>query len=77
MAGQAAIAIENTNLFNDLQTSNIVLLQAYDATIEGWAQALELRDMETEGHSRRVVDMTINLALQLNVEREEIPHIRR
>ena len=48
LAGQAAIAIDNATLFEDLQHSNRELFQAYDATIEGWSHALDLRDKETE-----------------------------
>jgi len=77
LAGQAAIAIDNINLFNNLEKSNLVLVQAYDATIEGWARALELRDMETEGHSRRVVDMTIELARKLGIEKSQLVHVRQ
>ncbi|MBI9044611.1 MAG: PAS domain S-box protein [Anaerolineaceae bacterium] len=77
LAGQAAIAIENKILFNDLQLSNIDLLHAYDATIEGWATALELRDMETEGHSRKVVEKTILLAQEFGIPEEDLVHIRR
>jgi len=77
LSGQAAIAIENINLINDLQISNQNLVQAYDATIEGWAQALELRDMKTEGHSRRVVDMTMRLARALDINPKDLQHIRR
>ena len=77
LAGQAAIAIDNITLFNDLQYSNMRLSQAYDATIEGWAQALELRDMETEGHSRRVVKITMDLAQRLEIGEEGLANIRR
>ncbi|MFN3309267.1 MAG: HD domain-containing phosphohydrolase, partial [Anaerolineales bacterium] len=77
LAGQAAIAIENTRLFNDLQNTNLQLLQAYDATIEGWAKALEFRDTETEGHSRRVVELTLKLARRLGVEDQQLTVIRR
>ncbi|NLE96340.1 MAG: HD domain-containing protein [Dehalococcoidia bacterium] len=38
------------------------LLQTYDATLEGWAHALELRDLETAGHCRRVSDVATRLA---------------
>jgi GAF domain-containing protein len=54
LANQAAIAIDNSSLFNDLQHSNAELTQAYDATIQGWSRALDLRDNETEGHTQRV-----------------------
>ncbi len=77
LAGQAAIAIDNINLFVNLQSSNEELVLAYDATIEGWAQALELRDMEVEGHSRRVVDLTIKLARDLGIGENEMANIYR
>jgi putative nucleotidyltransferase with HDIG domain len=77
LAGQAAIAIDNVNLFSNLQRSNLELVQAYDATIEGWAKALELRDMETEGHSRRVVDLTLKLAAKMGIRGRELVHVRR
>ena len=77
MANEAAIAIDNADLFNELQRSNLDLTIAYDATIEGWAQALELRDFETEGHSRRVAEMTLRLARQLDIQGSELVHMRR
>ncbi len=77
LAGQAAIAIDNINLFNNLEMSNLELIQAYDATIEGWARALELRDMGTEGHSRRVVEMTIELARRLGIVEEQLVLVRQ
>ena len=50
---------------------------AHDSTIWGWSYALELRDKETTGHTRRVTEMTINLARLANIEESEIEHIRR
>ena len=61
-ANQAAVAINNAQLFDDLQESNEELEIAYQATLEGWVRALDLRDRETEGHSRRVVEYTTRLA---------------
>jgi PAS domain S-box-containing protein/putative nucleotidyltransferase with HDIG domain len=77
LGGQTAIAIENTQLYQNLQRSNMELTIAYDATIEGWAQALELRDQETEGHSRRVTELTLKLARELGLRGESLAHIRR
>ncbi len=77
LAGQVAIAINNARLYQDLQLANQNLSLAYDRTLEGWALALELRDQETEGHSRRVTDMTIQLAMQLGIRDEELVHVRR
>ena len=68
---------ETENLLENLQEAKSELLLAYDATLEGWARALELRDHETEGHSMRVVDRTIQIAMLLNVPEDELIHIRR
>ncbi len=77
LAGQAAIAIDNAMMFKDLQWSNTELKLAYDKTIEGWSRALDLRDKETEDHTRRVTDMTLRLARRMGVPDTELPHIRR
>jgi putative two-component system response regulator len=60
-----------------LLRSNEELTQAYDATIEGWSRALELRDRETEGHTKRVTEMTVRLAVALKLPETEIEQIRR
>jgi PAS domain S-box-containing protein len=77
LSGQAAIAIDNATLFEDLQRSNTELMLAYDATLEGWAKALELRDRQTEGHTQRVIDMTLRLAKMVGIQDEHMQHIRR
>lgn len=77
VAGQAAIAVDNATLFNELQRSNSELAKSYDATLEGWVKALELRDRETEGHAQRVIWMTLSLAERMGVDNEALPHIRR
>jgi putative nucleotidyltransferase with HDIG domain len=77
LAGQAAIAIDNATMFSDLQRSNEELALAYEAAIEGWARALELRDKETEGHTRRVTDMTMKLARAMGIDDEALRHMRR
>jgi putative two-component system response regulator len=60
-----------------LREANAQLLNAYEATIEGLSHALDLRDRETEGHSRRVTEVTVKLAQALNFSEEEILHMRR
>jgi len=60
-----------------LREANTQLLSAYEATIEGWSHALDLRDRETEGHSRRVTQLTVKLAQALDMSDDEIMHIRR
>jgi PAS domain S-box-containing protein len=77
LAGQAAIAIDSAELFDHLQRSNADLTIAYDSTLEGWASALELRDKETEGHTRRVTELTTQLARALGVKEADIVQIYR
>jgi PAS domain S-box-containing protein len=77
LAGQTALAIDNGRLFENLQHSNLELTLAYDATIQGWSQALELRDEETGGHTQRVTDLTLNLIQAMGLEEVEMEHARR
>ena len=76
LAAQAAIAIENATLFDNLQRSNTELFQAYDATIEGWSRALELRDNVTEGHTQRAADLTVKLARLFGLSDAELVQVR-
>jgi HD-GYP domain-containing protein (c-di-GMP phosphodiesterase class II) len=55
-------------LFENLQASNQKLQEAYQATLEGWVQALDMRDKETEGHTQRVTILTERLARSMGVE---------
>lgn len=77
LAGQAAIAINNARLFENLQITNQQLIMAYSETIEGWSRALDLRDQETEGHTQRVTEMSLRLARSMNVfSDEELTYFR-
>jgi PAS domain S-box-containing protein/putative nucleotidyltransferase with HDIG domain len=76
LAGQAAIAIEISTLFESLQRSNSQLTLAYDATIEGWSHALDLRDKETEGHTQRVTEMAVKLARNFGFSEAELVQVR-
>lgn len=61
----------------DLEQAHLQLLAAYDATIEGWSRAMDLRDKETEGHTRRVTALFEKLARMAGISDEEIIHVRR
>ena len=63
-------------MFLHLQSANLELAIAYDATIEGWSRALDLRDKETEGHTQRVTDLSIQLAKQMGISDKELLHLR-
>ncbi|MFH2102580.1 MAG: HD domain-containing phosphohydrolase [Chloroflexota bacterium] len=76
LAGQIAIAIDSATLFDNLQQTNSELILAYDATIEGWSRALDMRGKETEGHTKHVTELTIHLSRLMGVKEEELNHIR-
>ena len=77
MTAQAAIALDNATMFLGLQRANLDITLAYDATIEGWAKALELKDGNTEGHSKRVTQHTLDLAVRMGIRNEDLVHVRR
>jgi len=68
---------QEAQLFDELEQAHQELRQAYDETIAGWAKALELKDKETEGHTQRVVDRTLELARRFDLSEEEIEHVYR
>ncbi len=62
---------------SNTEETHAQLLSAYEATIDGWSRTLDLRDQETEGHSQRVAELTVQLASLAGVPQNEIVHIRR
>jgi putative nucleotidyltransferase with HDIG domain len=83
-ADQAAVAIHNAELFEDLkktnfqlEAANIELGIAYEATLRGWVRALDVRDKETEGHTQRVTVLTQRLAQKMGMDRDQLEHITR
>ncbi|MBI4279256.1 MAG: PAS domain S-box protein [Armatimonadetes bacterium] len=77
LVGQAAIAIDNAVLFDNLQRANADLAVAYDTTLEGWSRALDLRDRATEGHTLRVTEITLRLARAMGMSDHEVVQVRR
>jgi putative nucleotidyltransferase with HDIG domain len=55
---------------NDLQRLNAELERSYDITLEALGDALDLKDAETEGHSRRVTAFTIAIARAMGIHAE-------
>jgi putative nucleotidyltransferase with HDIG domain len=53
------------------------LERSYDITLEAMGDALDLRDAETEGHSRRVTGYAIALAREVGLNAEELKVIAR
>ncbi|MBM3126437.1 MAG: HD domain-containing protein [Chloroflexi bacterium] len=67
----------NTELEDRVRARTWELADAYDTTLEGWARTLELRDKETEGHSRRVTDTTLKIAMAMGIKDDYLEQIRR
>ena len=67
----------NTELEDRVRARTWELADAYDTTLEGWARTLELRDKETEGHSRRVTDTTLKIAIAMGIQDDYLEQIRR
>ncbi|MGE5804106.1 MAG: HD domain-containing phosphohydrolase [Gemmatimonadota bacterium] len=55
LAGQAAVAIENSRLYDDIE-------RLFEGFVLAAVHAIEQRDPTTYGHSGRVADMTVGLA---------------
>ena len=77
LASQAAIAIENATLFDELQRTNDELVLSYDATIEAWAQALDVREWESSGHSKRVANLAVWLGRLMSISESDLVLVRR
>lgn len=77
IAQSAAIAMESTQNFEKLQRTNKELIQAYDDTLLGWVNFLDLRDKETEGHTLRAQDITLLLCTEFGYSLDELSDIRR
>lgn len=61
----------------NLEVAHEKLLSAYDATIEGWSRAMDLRDKETEGHTLRVTEIAEKLGRIMGVGEDELIFMRR
>ncbi len=77
VAEQISLALARTSILQDLQYRNTELASRYDAMIEGLSRALELRDLETEGHTRRVSQLTMRLAERMQIPPDQWDDIRQ
>jgi putative nucleotidyltransferase with HDIG domain len=62
---------------DQLQAAMSTLERSYDITLEALGDALDLKDRETEGHSKRVTAFTIAIARAMGLPREQINTIAR
>ena len=74
---EVSLAIANAQLYEKAQRAIEDISQAYDATLEGWSCMLDMRDHITDKHTRRVSELTIELAKRMGLSPSELRHIRR
>ncbi|NCO90779.1 MAG: hypothetical protein COZ06_35340 [Armatimonadetes bacterium CG_4_10_14_3_um_filter_66_18] len=68
MASQVVVSLENAQLVERMET-------AFLSTVECLASALEFRDTETEGHSRRVRDLAVVIGRRINLNDKALLHL--
>ncbi len=74
---QTALTTANATTIDELQRVVLYLIVSFDATLEAWAQAVDLRAKERAGHTQRVTELTLRLARAIGVPEEELVHVRR
>jgi PAS domain S-box-containing protein len=77
IASQTGLALDYNSIYDNLQKAYIDLELSYEATIEGWSSAMDFRDQETEGHSKRVASLAMSLASLLSIPEEDMASINR
>lgn len=77
LSAQIALAVSNARLYEQAQSAAAELACAYDATLEGWSLALEMRDAETLGHTQRAALLAVEMAADLGVPLADLQHVRR
>jgi putative nucleotidyltransferase with HDIG domain len=77
LAAQVSLAIANAQLYRKAQDAIVELTRAYDATLAGWSQVLDMRDHVTDEHTHRVADLTVSLAHRMGIPESELGQIRR
>ncbi len=69
--------LQRKKMISRLEESNQELSEAYEATLSGWAHALEIHNKDTEEHSRRVIELSMKLAQTVGLQEDELIHFRR
>lgn len=77
LSSQVSLAIANARLYQKAQQALAELSHAYDSTLKGWSQVLDMRDHITDEHTSRVAELTVALAVKMGIPDNELGHIRR
>ena len=77
LSNTAGIALQNARLFSHLAEAHASQVDAFDRIIEGWGRAMEVRNREMEGHTRRVAEMAVALGQRLGLTDDQLVDLRR
>jgi len=77
LATQAAVAYDSFKKYSELQRMQQNASASFRSTLETWSRSLELHDLESQGHIRRVTNDTIRLARELGMDESKLPDIER
>lgn len=69
IAGQAAVAMDNASLYEDLEMS-------YFSTVKALARAIEVKDPYTYGHSERVTEYAMVIAAKLDLSEWDLRNLK-
>jgi putative nucleotidyltransferase with HDIG domain len=62
---------------NEQKRYGIILREAYEKTIEAWGKALEIRDQYSQGHTVRVADLSLRLAVHMSISHSDFVNLNR
>jgi putative nucleotidyltransferase with HDIG domain len=77
LSHQVSLAVANAQLYQKTQQALADLNRAYDSTLKGWSQMLDMRDHITDEHTSRVSELTIVLASKMGIPDDEMGHFRK
>jgi HD-GYP domain-containing protein (c-di-GMP phosphodiesterase class II) len=77
LAAQAAMAVEQANLFAKVRAYAAEVEFSYDATLKALSAALDAKDAVTEGHSERVAKLTVAIAREMQIPEEKLVDVER
>ena len=74
---QAAVAYDSYRKYADLQRVQQNMASSFRSTLETWSKSLELHQIESHDHIRRVTDQTLQLSREMGIDEQEMPDIER
>jgi response regulator RpfG family c-di-GMP phosphodiesterase len=76
LAVQREVVNAREKVGDELRTK-VRIEEAFNMTIAAWGEALELRDIHTAGHTRRVTDCSLKLAIAMGLHHSNFTDLHR